>query len=58
MNKEIEVRTSYPWSGIYDDVEKITVDENLSEDEINKIAYEWALDMIFNRGVSWTWKEV
>lgn len=58
MNKKIEVRTSYPWPGIYDDVEKFTVDENLSEDEISKIAYEWALDMIFNRGVSWSWKEV
>lgn len=58
MNKEIEVRVSYPWPGIPDDVDKFIVDENLtSEDEIRENAYEWALDMIFDRGISWSWEK-
>lgn len=58
MDKKIEIRVSYPWAGIPDDEEIIYTDENTNEDEISEIAYEWALDMIFNRGVSWTWKEI
>ena len=58
MDKKIEIRVSYPWAGITDDKEIIYTDENTNEDEISEIAYEWALDMIFGRGVSWTWEEI
>ena len=59
MEKKIKVTVTYPWPGIPNDVSIIIVsDENLSEDDICGLAYEGALDMIFDRGISWNWEEV
>lgn len=57
MEKKIEIRIGYPWADAPDDVDIIPIDKDLNEEEISEIAYEYALDMIFNR-ISFTWEEV
>ena len=32
--------------------------DNLTKEEISNIAYEHAIDMIFEHGVQWNWEEV
>ena len=59
IKKKIKVTVTYPWSGIPNDVSIIVISgENLSEDDIRGLAYEGALDMIFDRGVYWDYEEV
>lgn len=52
----VEIKVSYPWGGIVDDNYILNVSDNTSEEEINKIAYEVALDLIFDRGISWNYE--
>lgn len=52
----VKIKVSYPWGGIADDDYILNVSDNTSEEEINKIAYEVALDLIFDRGVSWDYE--
>ena len=57
MDKKIKIIIGYPWAGIPDDIDIIPINKDLSEEEISEIAYEYALDMIFNR-IDFTWEEV
>lgn len=46
MGKKIKIRIGYPWAGVPDDIDIIPIDEDLNEEEIPEIIYEYALDMI------------
>ena len=52
----IKVTTSYPWSGIDGDWSIIETVNGLSESELREIAFEYALDLIFDRGVEWNYE--
>lgn len=56
--KEIEIYVHYPWAGVTSDRITIEVPNETSESELNDICYEYALDAIFDRGLSWDYKEV
>ena len=45
------------WHGIEDDSTILEMDD-FDEKSINDIAFETALDMIFNRGVNWDYEEI
>lgn len=51
--KEIEIYVHYPWAGVTSDRITIEVPNETSESELNDICYEYALDAIFDRGLSW-----
>jgi hypothetical protein len=53
---KIKVKVSYPWHGIEDDKEIIEIEDGMSSDEIEKVIFDIALDMIFNRGVEWDYE--
>ena len=55
---KIKITVSYPWSGIEDDKVIIEVPDDISDYEINNICFEYAIDTIFDRGISWDYKEV
>lgn len=52
----VKIKVSYPWGGIADDGYTLNISDNTSEEEINEIAYEVALDLIFDRGISWDYE--
>jgi len=52
----IKVKVSYPWHGIKEDKEIIEIEDDVSSNEIEKITFDIALDMIFNRGVEWDYE--
>lgn len=55
--KRIKVTVSYPWPNVPDDVCAVEIDGG-NTDSDDEIAFNAALDMIFNRGVDWTWEEI
>lgn len=57
---KVKVMVNYPWKEIPGDLTIIEIDSStgLTEEEISEIAYEEALDMIFDRGVSWDWEVI
>lgn len=57
MEKKIKIRIGYPWAGIPDDVDIITIGEYTTEKEIPRLVFDAAVDMIFNR-INFTWEEV
>ena len=56
ITMKIKVKVSYPWRGIKEDEEIIEIEDGISSDEIEKITFDIALDMIFNRGVEWDYE--
>ncbi len=53
---KIKVKVNYPWPGISEDYYNIEVSNTATEDELNKIAFDIALDLIFNRGIEWDYE--
>ena len=57
MEKKIKIRIGYPWTGVPDDVDIVTISGDISEAELSSIVFDEAIDMIFNR-IDFTWEEV
>jgi len=55
--KRIKVTVSYPWPTVTDDVCTVEIDGG-NTDSDDEIAFNTALDMIFDRGIDWTWEEI
>ena len=55
---KIEITVSYPWSGIEEDKVTIEVPDDISEHELSSVCFDYAVDTIFDRGVSWDYKEI
>lgn len=55
--KKIKCSVDWPWAGTDSDEEIIEVEDDATEDEINEIAHEALMEMVFNR-VSTNWEEV
>lgn len=55
---KIEITVSYPWPGIEDDKVTIEISDNVPDWEKDNICFDYAIDAIFDRGVSWDYKEV
>lgn len=59
MIKKIKVTVNYPWPGIEKDEGIIEFEENKNiDDHIGRIAFDYALDMIFDRGIDWGYEEI
>lgn len=54
---KIKVTVSYPWN-VIDDECYVYLPEKCSEEEKREILFDYVIDMIFDRGVSWNYKEV
>ena len=52
---EIKVKVHYPWTDEPDWC-KVQIPENISKNEIDKIAYEFVLDLLFDQGISWDYE--
>lgn len=57
MEKKIKIRIGYPWAGVPDDVDIVTISEYTTEKELPRLVFDAAVDMIFNR-IDFTWEEV
>lgn len=55
--KRIKVTVSYPWPNVPDDVCAVEIDGG-NTDSDDEIAFNAALDMIFDRGIDWSWEEI
>ena len=53
---KIKVKVNYPWPGIPEDYCNIEVSNPATEDELSGIAFDAALDLIFNRGIEWDYE--
>ena len=53
---KMKVKVNYPWPGIPEDYYNIEVSNTATEDELNGIAFDIALDLIFNRGIEWDYE--
>lgn len=56
--KKIRIMVSYPGCTSADKEIIYIENDNLTKEEISNIAYEHAIDMIFEHGVQWNWEEV
>jgi hypothetical protein len=56
--KKIKITVSYPWATIPSDCSTIIIDEGTTNSDIANIAYDYALDMIFNRGIEYDYEVV
>ena len=54
----VKIKVSYPWEVIADDDYILNISDNTSKEEIRKIACEVALDLIFDRGISWDYEVI
>lgn len=54
---KVKVTVSYPWN-VIDDECYVYVSDNISKEDMKEILFEYAIDMIFDRGISWDYKEV
>lgn len=57
MEKKIKIRIGYPWAQVPDDVDIVTISGDIKEEEIPRLVFDEAVDMIFNR-IDFTWEEV
>ena len=57
MEKKIKITIGYPWAGVPDDVDIVTINGDISEAELSGLVFDEAMDMIFNR-IDFTWEEV
>ena len=55
--KVVRVRVGFAWAGIPDDLEEFEVDDDATEEEIDKEAFQIAENMIFDRA-GWDWEVV
>jgi hypothetical protein len=55
--RNIKCSVRYPWAGIQNDEEIIEIDDNATEDDIEKIVEEVTQDIVWNR-ISIAWEEV
>lgn len=55
---KIEINVFYPWSGVEDDKVTIEISDDVPDYEIDNICFEYAVDAMFDRGISWDYKEV
>ena len=53
---KMKVKVNYPWPGSPEDYYNIEVSNTATEDELNGIAFDIALDLIFNRGIEWDYE--
>lgn len=54
---KVKVTVSYPWN-VIDDECYIYFSDEISEEEKRGILFDYAIDMMFDRGISWDYKEV
>lgn len=54
---KVKVTVSYPWN-VIDDECYVYVPDNTSEEEMKEILFNYAIDMMFDRGISWDYKKV
>lgn len=57
MEKKIKIRIGYPWAGVPDDVDIVTISGDIKEEELPRLVFDEAVDIIFNR-IDFTWEEV
>lgn len=55
--RRTKVTVSYPWPTVTDDVCAVEIN-NENTDSDDEIAFNTALDMIFDRGIDWSWEEI
>ena len=55
---KVEITVFYPWSGIEDDKVTIEISDDVPNWEIDNICFDHAVDAMFDRDISWDYKEV
>lgn len=55
--RKIRAYVQFPWAGIQDDIYEFEVEDDATEEEINKEANEVINEMVWNR-ISSGWEEV
>ena len=56
--KKIKITVSYPWPTIPSDYSIVIIDEGLTNSDITNIVYDYALDMIFERGIDYSYEVI
>lgn len=55
---KVKVKIFYPWPGVEDDEITVEIPEDVHDYEVDNICFEYVVDAIFDRGISWDYKEV
>lgn len=55
---KVEITVFYPWPGIENDKVTVEMSDDIPDWEKDNICFDYAIDAIFDRGVSWDYKEV
>ena len=55
--KRIKCSVYYPWPGIEDDEYTFEVEDDATEEEVEQLANETLMDLVFNR-ISTNWEEI
>ena len=55
---KVKVKIFYPWPGVEDDEITVEIPEDVPDYEVDNICFEYVVDAIFDRGISWDYKEV
>lgn len=55
---KVEINVFYPWPGIEKDKVVIEIPDDIPDWEIDNICFDYAVDAMFDRGISWDYKEV
>lgn len=54
---KVKVTVSYPWN-VIDDECYVYISNGISEEEMKEILFDYAIDMMFDRGISWDYKKI
>lgn len=55
---KIKINVYYPWPSISDEDMAIEIPDSTPSSDIEKIAFNYVENMIFDRGISWDYKEI
>ena len=55
---KIEITVSYPWPGVKEDKVIVELSEEIPDWEKDNICFDYAVDAMFDRGISWDYREI
>lgn len=55
---KVAVSIFYPWSNVEDDKITLEISDDIPDYEIDNICFDAVVEAIFDRGISWDYKEV
>ena len=55
---KVKITVFYPWPGIKEDKVIVELPEEIPDWEKDNICFDYAVDAMFDRGISWDYKEI